>query len=77
VVAKVAWHPRDLYPRVGFVVTNLTRPAACVTAVHSQGGMAEQEIKEVKNAVTWTRLSSRCSGSDRRAMTPRGSTEMA
>lgn len=27
VVAKVEWHQGELYPRVGFVVTNLTRPA--------------------------------------------------
>jgi hypothetical protein len=23
VVAKVEWHPNELYPRVGFIVTNL------------------------------------------------------
>ena len=27
VVAKVEWHPGELYPRVGFIVTNLSRPA--------------------------------------------------
>ena len=27
VVAKVEWHPGELYPRVGFIVTNLKRPA--------------------------------------------------
>ena len=27
VVAKVEWHPGELYPRVGFIVTNLGRPA--------------------------------------------------
>jgi hypothetical protein len=27
VVAKVEWHPRELYPRVGFVVTNQSCPA--------------------------------------------------
>src|SRR5262249_51249978 len=27
VVAKVEWHPGELYPRVGFIVTNLQRPA--------------------------------------------------
>jgi hypothetical protein len=24
-VAKVEWHPSELYPRVGFIVTNLAR----------------------------------------------------
>ena len=27
VVAKVEWHPGELVPRVGFIVTNLSRPA--------------------------------------------------
>src|SRR5260370_39467111 len=26
VAAKVEWHPGELYPRVGFIVTNLARP---------------------------------------------------
>ncbi len=57
VVAKVEWHPGELFPRVGFIVTNLTRPAARVTAFYNQRGTAEQWIKEGKNAVKWTRLS--------------------
>ena len=32
VVAKVEWHQGELYPRVGFLVTNLTRPAECLAA---------------------------------------------
>jgi hypothetical protein len=56
-VAKVEWHPGELYPRVGFIVTNLTRPAQRVVAFYNQRGTAEQYIKEGKNAVTWTRLS--------------------
>ncbi|CDK99863.1 transposase (fragment) [Magnetospirillum gryphiswaldense MSR-1 v2] len=59
VVAKVEWHPGELYPRVGFIVTNLTRPAARVVAFYNQRGTAEQYIKEGKNAVKWTRLSCR------------------
>ncbi len=31
VVAKVEWHPDELYPCVGFIVTNLSRPAERVT----------------------------------------------
>jgi hypothetical protein len=46
-----------LYPRVGFIVTNMTRPAERVVAFYNQRGTAEQWIKEGKNAVTWTRLS--------------------
>ena len=59
VVAKVEWHPGELYPRVGFIVTNMTRPTERVVAFYNQRGTAEQHIKEGKNAVTWTRLSCR------------------
>src|SRR6516164_6254294 len=57
VVAKVEWHPGELYPRVGFIVTNMTRPAERVVAFYNQRGTAEQWVKEGKNAVIWTRLS--------------------
>jgi hypothetical protein len=57
VVAKVEWHPGELYPRVGFIVTNLSRPAERVVGFYNQRGTAEQWIKEGKNAVKWTRLS--------------------
>jgi hypothetical protein len=59
VVAKVEWHPGELYPRVGFIVTNLSRPAKRVVAFYNQRGTAEQHIKEGKNALKWTRLSCR------------------
>jgi len=59
VVAKVEWHPRELYPRVGFIVTNLARPAERVVAFYNQRGTAEQWIKEGKGAIKWTRLSCR------------------
>jgi hypothetical protein len=59
VVAKVEWHPGELYPRVGFVVTNLARTAERVVAFYNQRGTAEQWIKEGKGAIKWTRLSCR------------------
>ena len=59
VVAKVEWHPGELYPRVGFIVTNLKRDETSVVAFYNQRGTAEQWIKEGKNAVKWTRLSCR------------------
>src|SRR6516225_7304544 len=40
VVAKVEWHPGELYPRVGFIVTNLARPAERVVAFYNQRGTA-------------------------------------
>ncbi len=59
VVAKVEWHPGELYPRVGFIITNLARPAERVVAFYNQRGTAEQWIKEGKGAIKWTRLSCR------------------
>jgi hypothetical protein len=59
VVAKVEWHPGELYPRVGFIVTNLARPAERVVTFYNQRGTAEQWIKEGKGAIKWTRLSCR------------------
>lgn len=59
VVAKVEWHPGELCPRVGFVVTNLSRSAERVVAFYNHRGTAEQWIKEGKGAIKWTRLSCR------------------
>jgi len=57
VVAKVEWHPGELYARVGFIVTNLHRSVRRVVAFYNGRGTAEQWIKEGKHAVKWTRLS--------------------
>jgi hypothetical protein len=59
VVAKVEWHPGELYPRVGFIVTNLSRSAEGIIAFYNRRGTCEQYIKEGKNAIKWTRLSCR------------------
>ena len=59
VVAKVEWHPAELYPRVGFIVTNMSRPAETVVAFYNKRGTCEQWIKEGKGAIRWTRLSCR------------------
>ena len=57
VVAKVEWHRGELYPRVGFIVTNLNDWAGDVVRFYNQRGTAEQWIKEGKYALKWTRLS--------------------
>jgi Transposase DDE domain group 1 len=59
VIAKVEWHPGELYPRVGFIVTNMARPAENVVAFYNKRGTCEQWIKEGKGAIKWTRLSCR------------------
>jgi hypothetical protein len=45
--------------RVGFIVTNMARPAEDVVALYNKRGTCEQWIKEGKGAVKWTRLSCR------------------
>jgi hypothetical protein len=57
VVAKVEWHQGELYPRVGFIVTNMIRPSKRVVWLYNGRGPAELPIKEGKNAIRWTRLS--------------------
>ena len=57
VVAKIEWHPGELIPRFGFVVTNLNRPDRHVVSFYNRRGTAEQWIKEGKHAIKWTRLS--------------------
>jgi hypothetical protein len=59
VVAKVEWHPGELYPRVGFIVTNMARVAENVVGFYNKRGTCEQWIKEGKGAIKWTRLSCR------------------
>ena len=57
VVAKVEWHQDELFPRVGFIVTNLSYPVFGIVNFYNGRGTAEQWIKEGKYALNWTRLS--------------------
>ena len=57
VVAKIEWHAGELFPRVGFIVTNLRRKSSNVVKFYNKRGTAEQWIKEGKYALNWTRLS--------------------
>ena len=59
VVAKIEWHAGELFPRVGFIVTNLNQRSKNVVKFYNGRGTAEQWIKEGKNAVKWTKLSCR------------------
>jgi len=59
VVAKVEWHAGELFPRVGFIVTNLNKHSKNVVKFYNGRGTAEQWIKEGKNAIQWTKLSCR------------------
>ncbi len=57
VVAKVEFHCGELFPRVGFIVTNLETDSRAVVQFYNKRGTAEQWIKEGKQAVAMTRLS--------------------
>jgi len=56
-VAKVEWHQGELFPRVGFIVTNLSAKPKGVVRFYNGRGTAEQWIKEGKYALNWTQLS--------------------
>jgi hypothetical protein len=48
VVAKVEFHCGELFPRVGFIVTNLMAASRAVVRFYNKRGTAEQWIKEGK-----------------------------
>lgn len=56
-MAKVEWHQGELFPRLGFIVTNMSANAEGVVHFYNGRGTAEQWIKEGKYALNWTRLS--------------------
>ena len=56
-VAEIEWHGGELFPRVGFLVTDLRRPSRRVVKLYNGRGTAERCVKEGKNAVKWTKLS--------------------
>jgi hypothetical protein len=45
-VAKVEFHAGELFPRVGFIVTNLELPSRAVVRFYNKRGTVEQWIKE-------------------------------
>lgn len=57
VVAKIEFHCGELFPRVGFIVTNLETDSRGLVRFYNKRGTAEQWIKEGKQAAKMTRLS--------------------
>ena len=57
VVAKIEWHRGELFPRIGFVVTNSRLPAGKVIKVYNGRGDVENRIKEGKNTLRWDKTS--------------------
>ena len=56
-VTKIESHEGELFPRIGFIVTNLRWKYSNVVKFYNKRGTAEQWIKEGKYALKWTRLS--------------------
>jgi hypothetical protein len=59
VVAKIEWHDGELFPRIGFIVTNSKLPAGKVVKVYNGRGDVENRIKEGKNTLRWDKTSCR------------------
>ena len=52
-MAKAEHHVGELFPRVGFIVTNLPVQNRAVVRVYNKRGTAEKWIKEGKQAAHW------------------------
>jgi len=57
VVAKIEWHRGELFPRIGFVITNSRLPAGKVIKVYNGRAEIENRIKEGKNTLRWDKTS--------------------
>jgi hypothetical protein len=54
---QTEWHPGELFPKVGLIVTNLPLETDWLVRLYNQRGTAEHHIKKGKYAFHWTRLS--------------------
>lgn len=57
VVCKVEWHNGELFPRMGFIVTNSTLHAWQVVRAYNGRANVENRIKEAKNTLRWDKTS--------------------
>jgi hypothetical protein len=57
VVCKLEWHTEELFPRVGFIVTNSRLDAEDVIQVYNGRAEIENRIKEGKNTLRWDKTS--------------------
>ena len=57
VVAKIEWREGELFPRIGFIVTNSKLGAGKVVKVYNGRGDVENRIKEGKNTLRWDKTS--------------------
>jgi hypothetical protein len=57
VVCKIEWHLDELFPRVGFIVTNSRLSAHEVVKTYNGRANVENRIKEGKNTLRWDKTS--------------------
>lgn len=57
VVCKIEWHEGELFPRVGFIVTNSRLTAGKVVKVYNGRAEIENRIKEGKLTLRWDKTS--------------------
>ncbi len=57
VVCKIEWHRDELFPRVGFIVTNSRLSAKEVVRIYNGRANVENRIKEGKNTLRWDKTS--------------------
>jgi hypothetical protein len=57
IIAKIEQYPNELFPRLGFIITNLKWRDKKVVKFYNKRGTCEQWIKEGKYALNWTKLS--------------------
>jgi hypothetical protein len=48
---QIEWHLGELFPRVGFIITNMNRSSKNVVKFYNTRGTGEQRIKEGKGAI--------------------------
>ena len=56
-VAQIEWHQGKLFPKVGFILTNMSAKLEGVVHFYNGRCTAKQWITEGKYALNWTRLS--------------------
>ncbi len=57
VVCKIEWHMGELFPRIGFIVTNSYFEAHKVITIYNGRAEIENRIKEGKNTLRWDKTS--------------------
>ena len=57
-VCRIAWHENELFPQIGFVVSNSCISVEKVVKVYNLRAETENRIKEGKNTLRWDKTSS-------------------